>query len=126
MKTMLLFAAATLSLAGCSVEPQQELDPEIARMQQVFPDPVDQYGMDLVYPLESGDIYPTVLVRYFTQDVTEGEVRRSVELFCASQNTPTLTGQAVITRDIGLSTRTLPTGIKKQRRTLYMSCVKAA
>jgi len=95
-------------------------------LQQAFPDPVDQYGMDLVYPLESEGIYQTILIRYFTEDVTEGEIRRSVELFCARQNSASLTGQAVITRDLGLSSKTISSGIKKRRRTLYISCVKAA
>ncbi len=120
-----VFLAATLGLlAGCASSPEEAKARRDALIQKSFPDPADQRGLDLVFPLESGGLLKTIEVAYFTAEVSEPEVRRRVAGFCARQNSAHLTGAVTVRKDLGLSTRTLPSGQTKQVRTLFYQCVE--
>ncbi len=126
MKILLSSLAAAVVLTACTVNPQKAEVRRNAFIQRAFPNPADQRGLDLFIPLESAGIYPTLQISYFTQEVSEPEVRRRAASFCARQNSPRLTGQAVIERDIGYGTRTIPGRPARQIRTIFYSCVKSA
>lgn len=79
-------------------------------MAKVFPQPADRQGLFLVFPLESGGLYDTLLITHFVDEVSGQEVVNRVARYCAGLGSSRLTGQAALVRELGTSTRPRPDG----------------
>lgn len=123
MKHIVFLVAAASALAACSVDPKAAADRRAVLVQGAFPNPADRQGIDLVFPLESGGVYKTIEVGFFPDEVSEAEVRRRVEGFCARQNSARLTGRAAIKKDLGINNRTQADGSVRPVRQIFYSCV---
>ncbi|WP_170762782.1 hypothetical protein [Ruegeria lacuscaerulensis] len=123
MKKVSALIIAAIALTGCSVDPKAAATRRASLVQSVFPNPADQQGLDLAFPLESGGVYKTLEVGFFPDEVSEPEVRRRVASFCAGQASPRLTGQAAIKKDSGISNRTQGDGSVRPVHTIFYTCV---
>lgn len=123
MKLTLLATAALLIVAGCASDPASTKERRDAMIQQAFPNPQDQAGLDGFFPLESGGVYKSILVSYFPQEVSKSEISRRVASFCAGQNSAQLSGKVGIKKDMGNGVRETASGQKKPVHTLMYRCL---
>ncbi|MEP4404428.1 MAG: hypothetical protein ABJ370_08655 [Paracoccaceae bacterium] len=110
MKLLTTVAAVLTVLSGCAVDPQVAAERRANLMAQVFPEPADRQGLYLVFPLESGGLYDTLLITHFEEEVSRAQVVDRVARYCARLGSSRLTGQAALVNQLGTSTRTRPDG----------------
>jgi len=120
----ILLTAALLALAACASSPEAAKANRDALIRQVFPNPADQSGLDLAFPVESGGLYKIIEIAFFPAEVSEATVRKRVSGFCLRQGSDRLTGQVAVRKDAGLSVRTTLEGQKKQVHTIWYRCVE--
>ena len=126
MKSVIVLLAATLALAGCAPSPEAAKVRRDQLIAQVFPDPADRQGIDLAFPLESGGVYSTVEIGYFSDELGPQDVALRVSDFCKRQAPGRHTGQVAIRKDLGSGMRTMPDGRSRPVRSMIYTCVRAS
>ncbi len=115
----LLLGLAVVSLAACSVDPQQAADRRQALIQHVFPNPADQRGLHLVFPIESFGYYNNMVIIFFPDEVSQNAVSQRVARYCAPH---TGTTKAYTTRPAQSISATLADGSKRPATQVWFSC----
>lgn len=111
-----------LMLAGCGgPDTAEKAERRAAINAQVFPDPADRQGILLAFPLESGGIYPTLLLDWYPDQVSQQVVTGRVFKYCKGQRA-SFTGVG-IKNDYGSKTATLHTGETKTVRSVMFRCL---
>lgn len=123
MKRLVPLLACALALSACGVDPERAAERRADLNAKIFPNPADRDGIVLAFPLESGGIYPTLLVTYDPARVGRSEVSRRVEGFCRRQNSDRLTGQVGVKGEPRSGTQTLPNGQKNPVTTINYRCI---
>lgn len=124
MKKTFLFAAAAAVLSACSVDPQAAYERRQALIKQIFPNPADQQGLHLVFPIESGGFYSILEVIYFADEVSESTVKQRVGNYCAKFKSRNTSGQAFTRKPSTPVNATLLDGTTRPAQQIWLSCYR--
>ena len=122
MKTLFITAIAACALTACSVDPQAAADRRQALIQNTFPDPADQSGLHLVFPLESGGFNSTLEIIYFPGVVSDSAVMNRADRYCARYKSETVPGKAFVRKPAKDITATLADGSSRKARQIWVTC----
>ena len=123
-KALCLCAAILLSACGGGSDSAWKAEQRASLISKVFPNPADQQGLFLVYPLESGGVYKTMEVVWYPQEVSRAEVVQRVGRFCKTQR-PEF-ARVGVKRNNERRTLTLHTGETKIADGAWFECLPAS
>ncbi|WP_019954539.1 hypothetical protein [Yoonia vestfoldensis] len=125
MKRIATISVILTLLSGCAVDPQAAAERRENLMVSVFPQAADRQGLFLVFPLESGRLYDTLLITHFVDEVSRQEVVNRVARYCAGLGSPRLSGQATLVRELGTATRPRSDGTQGTTLEARYDCTEA-
>ncbi len=125
MNKILVMMGLMIALVACTPNPEAAAEGRANLIAKIFPDPADRQGLYLVFPLESGGLYDTLLITHFQDEVGQAEVVRRVANYCAGLGSSRLTGQASVVKQMETSTRPRPDGTTGTTLAARYDCVAA-
>ena len=119
MKKALILSFLAATVAACSSDPQAAADRRQAYIQSIFPNPADQTGLHLVFPIESGGFNSILEIIYFPEVVSEGTVMQRTANYCSKHRDE---AKAYVRTPTADTTANQADGTQRNAKRIVVSC----
>lgn len=126
MKNLILIALSIGILNACTPTLHTAAKNRQNLINQIFPNPADQIGFHLVYPLEVSGYRSLLQIIYFPDQVSQTTVKTRVSRYCSQfKDHPQTSGQAYIESPPEPTIAVLADGTERDAVLTWMTCLKS-